>query len=46
MSGSVRVPDSSGRRIGMPHAPPVTWWSIATARHPSATPIQKRNAKR
>ncbi|MEO8349312.1 MAG: hypothetical protein ABI610_10400, partial [Acidobacteriota bacterium] len=36
----------SGRRIASPQAPPVTWWSIATAMHPSAIPAQKRKAKR
>ena len=45
-SGSVRVPDSSILRIGIPQAPPVTWWSITTARHPSDSPVKKTYAKR
>jgi hypothetical protein len=42
----VRAPASRMRRLTTPHAPPERYWIMTMLRHPTPTPIQKRNPNR
>ena len=46
MKGIVRAAASWKRRGTMPQSPPVRWFSMARARHPTTTPSQNSHPTR